>query len=62
MCYDRDMGVSSEWRDKNKYKYSAQMLTEAADMLNERETRVNTTLTMEDGEIYANITEDTDND
>ena len=62
VCYDRDMGVSSEWRDKDKDRYTAQMLTEASDMINERETRVNTTLTMEDGQIYANITEGTDND
>ena len=62
VCYDRDMGVSSEWRDKDKEKYTAQMLTDAEDMLNERETRVNTTLSMVNGSIYANITEDIDND
>lgn len=62
VCYDRGMGVSSEWRDKDKDRYTAQMLTEASDMINERETRVNTTLTMEDGQIYANITEGADND
>ena len=62
VCYDRDMGVSSEWRDKDKDRYTAQMLTEASDMLNERETRVHTDLTMEDGQIYAEITEAGDND
>ena len=62
VCYDRDMGVSSEWRDKDKDRYTAQMLTEATDMLNERETRVHTDLIMEDGQIYAEITEADDND
>jgi len=54
--YDRDMGVSTIWRDKTGY--SAQVLTEAEDMINGRETRVNTDLKMIDGEIYAEITED----
>ena len=62
VCYDRDMGVSTAWRHKDKSKYTAQMLTEASDMLNSRETRVKTTLTMKDGAIFASITEDTDND
>ena len=57
--YDRDMGVSTIWRDKSKEDYSAQVLTEAEDMINGRETRVNTSLKMTDGEIYAEITEDT---
>lgn len=62
VCYDREMGVSSEWRDKDRSKYTAQMLTEAEDMLNSRETRAHTSLSMEDGEIYATITEAEDND
>lgn len=62
VCFDRDMGVSSDWRDKDKDKYTAQMLTDAEDMLNERETRANTTLSMANGSIYAKITEDTEND
>ena len=57
VCYDRDMGVSSEWRHKLRDRYTAQMLTEAEDMLNERETRARTSLSMQDGEIYATITE-----
>lgn len=60
--YDRDMGVSSEWRDKNKDKYTAQMVTEAEDMINARETRVHTSLSVSDGEIYAQITEGESND
>ena len=62
VCYDRDMGVSTEWRHKNQNKFTAQMITEASDMINGRETRVHTALTMKDGEIYASITEDTEND
>jgi len=62
VCYDREMGVSTEWRHKNRDRFTAQMITEASDMINERETRVHTDLSMEDGEIYASITEDTDND
>ena len=57
--YDREMGVSTIWRDKSKEDYSAQVLTDAEDMINGRETRVNTSLKMIDGEIYAEITEDT---
>lgn len=60
--YDRDMGVSTSWRDKNKDKYTAQMITEAEDMINERETRVHTALSMKDGEIYAEIMEEKGND
>ncbi|MBQ9827587.1 MAG: hypothetical protein IJM62_02780 [Lachnospiraceae bacterium] len=57
VCYDREMGVSTDWRHKDKDKYTAQMITEAEDMINERETRVHTALSMKDGEIYAEITE-----
>lgn len=62
VCYDRDMGVSTEWRHKNRTDFTGEMLTEASDMINERETRVHTTLSIEDGQIYANITEDNEND
>lgn len=60
VCYDREMGVSTEWRHKNRDKYTARMITEAEDMINERETRVHTALSMKDGEIYAEITEASD--
>lgn len=62
VCYDREMGVSTDWRHKDKDKYTAQMITEAEDMINERETRVHTALSMKDGEIYAEITEGEGND
>ncbi len=62
VCYDREMGVSTDWRHKDRDKYTAQMITEAEDMINERETRVHTTLYMRDGEIYADITEGENND
>jgi hypothetical protein len=55
--FDRDMGVSTAWRHKNRDKYTARMLTEAEDMINGRETRVHTDLSIKDGEIYAEITE-----
>lgn len=58
--YDRDLGVSTEWRHKNRAGYTAEMLTDASDMINERETRVNTSLSIKNGEIYAEITEDTE--
>lgn len=61
VCYDRDMGVSTLWRDKNRGKYTAELLTDTSDMLNSRETRVSTSLSVKNGEIYASITEDTEN-
>ena len=58
--YDREMGVSTMWRDKERRLYTAQTLTEAEDMVNMRETRAHTELNLIDGEIYAAITEATD--
>ena len=53
--YDRARGVETSWKHKNKSRYTAAMLTEIADMVNERMDDVSVAVSQNDGELIVRI-------
>lgn len=56
--YDRERGVESDWKHKIKQNYTATMLTEIADMVNDRVDDVFVTVSQKDGELIVRIEPD----
>ena len=50
LAYDRELGVRTEWIDKPTRAYTAQMMSEITEMLNDREPRVTSTVEIDDNE------------
>ncbi len=53
--YDRERGVETGWRHKIKRNYTAKMLTEITDMVNDRIDGAEVTVTQESGELIVRI-------
>jgi hypothetical protein len=53
--YDRERGVETGWRHKIKREYSAQMLTEITDMVNDRIDGASVAVSQADGELIVRI-------
>lgn len=53
--YDRDRGVTARWEHKQPGRYTAAMLTDAAEMVNSRETRATVKLTATDNGFHAKV-------
>lgn len=58
VAYDRERGVETFWRHKIKSNYTAQMLTEITDMVNDRIDGAAVTVTQADGELIVRISPD----
>ncbi len=52
LAYDRDLGISTTYKDKTEGSYNADILTEITEMCNEREPRALTEVELDDdGEL-----------
>ena len=48
LAYDRNLGVRPEWIDKPVRAYTAEIMSEIEEMLNDREPRVESTVEIDD--------------
>ena len=56
VAYDRELGVSPEWKDQPEDTYDAMMLSEMTDLANEKEPRANTTIEFsEEGKLEVDV-------
>lgn len=46
--FERTLGVDTKWQHKEDSRYTAKMITEMSDMLNEFETRANSKVRIDD--------------